>query len=76
VVDKKYIVREPQQSRLGGWICQVFEGEELLYETFQISKQMAFQAAVMWLHDKTDGKLVRIDNMAPPQSTETESPSA
>jgi hypothetical protein len=65
VSDKKYIVREPYQTRQGGWICPVFEADDLIYETYQQTKQWAFQAAVMWLHDLTDGKLVRVDGTTP-----------
>jgi hypothetical protein len=64
VTDVKYIVKEPQQSKLGGWFCQVINGEDkttLLYETFQQTKNWAFRAAVEWLDRETDGKLVRLN---------------
>jgi len=72
LADKKYIIREPQQTKLGGWLCQIMEeNQTILFENFQLSKKWAFQDAVLWLHEYTDGKLTRVSDQPqqPPQST-------
>lgn len=60
--DKKYIVKEPTPTKLGGWFCQVYDDQSnLVFETFQPIKKWAFQEAVLWLHKITDGKITKQD---------------
>lgn len=58
--DKKYKVKEPTPTKLGGWFCQVYdEQDNMVFETYQQTKKWAFQEAVLWLHSITDGKITK-----------------
>jgi hypothetical protein len=52
--ERKFLVKEPFELKIGGWIGQILDPEknnEIIYETYQLTKKWAFQACVLYLHD-------------------------
>jgi len=64
MAEKKYSIKEPFQFSGGGWFGQVYDGDkpgreidDIVFETLQPSKLMAYNTCLYWVIMATEAEL-------------------